>query len=261
MPQKFIIKHSVTADKVPPVDYLANGELALNIADGLLYFKREANTLSFIANNTTVNTSVSLGYDNIITGINNIQSSAFGVFNNVAAPYSLAVGWSNNRSNQIGRTSLTTGTYSIAVGVLNNSAALFSTTLGHRNIVYSGSNDSFAIGANIKIGNSSDAACPNIMELGYHAETDQNEPGGARLAAIRITKNLGISWNIKDTTHSPGLAATSETVVGQELESKLMISGMMFGVTMGQNVPRLVVYYNHAGTIKYIDFGAMSNLT
>lgn len=223
MPQKFILKYSTVAAAIPPATYLVPGELALNIADGLLYFKKNnGDTLSFIANNSTVVTSMALGYDNIITGSGNFQSSALGVFNNATAPYSLAVGWSNNRSNQTGRPQLTTGEFSTAVGVLNNSAALASTTLGFRNIVYSGSSYSVAIGADVKVGSAS-VPVVGAMELGYHNPPDID---GLRLTAIRLHRDGFVSWTIKNL--APASIPAGISARGIETATQLMPGGLMY---------------------------------
>ena len=53
MPLKFILKHSTVETSVPPNDYLILGELALNCADGIIYFKNGIGTISSLGGKAT----------------------------------------------------------------------------------------------------------------------------------------------------------------------------------------------------------------
>jgi hypothetical protein len=55
-----ILKKSSVSGKVPLVGDLAFGELALNYADGKLYYKTSGNLINYIANGGTFTTALSI---------------------------------------------------------------------------------------------------------------------------------------------------------------------------------------------------------
>jgi hypothetical protein len=71
MSNQIILKKSSVGAKVPTTSDLEYGELAVNYADGKLYFKNSSNTINFLgsssATETFTNKSVSLG-SNTLTG-------------------------------------------------------------------------------------------------------------------------------------------------------------------------------------------------
>ena len=73
MANKIILKKSSVASKVPGTSDLDYGELALNYADGKLYFKNASNTISSIGgatitNDTTTSSARYLVFDDATSG-------------------------------------------------------------------------------------------------------------------------------------------------------------------------------------------------
>jgi hypothetical protein len=76
MPNNIILKKSSTNDKVPLPGDLQYGELALNFADGNLFYKNSANAITTIASNKTVSVTGNVTGGNIVTsGIVSATSS------------------------------------------------------------------------------------------------------------------------------------------------------------------------------------------
>jgi hypothetical protein len=76
MPNNIILKKSSTNDKVPLPGDLQFGELALNFADGNLFYKNSANAITTIASNKTVSVTGNVTGGNIVTsGIVSATSS------------------------------------------------------------------------------------------------------------------------------------------------------------------------------------------
>jgi hypothetical protein len=71
MPNNIILKKSSTSDKVPLPGDLQYGELALNFADGNLFYKNTSNAITTIASNKFVSVTGN------ITAVGNIQGNYF----------------------------------------------------------------------------------------------------------------------------------------------------------------------------------------
>lgn len=71
MPNNIILKKSSTNDKVPLPGDLQYGELALNFADGNLFYKNTANAITTIASNKFVSVTGN------VTAVGNIQGNYF----------------------------------------------------------------------------------------------------------------------------------------------------------------------------------------
>jgi hypothetical protein len=67
MPNNIILKKSSVVDKVPLPGDLQHGELALNFADGNLFYKNSANAISTIASNKFVSVTGNVTGGNILT--------------------------------------------------------------------------------------------------------------------------------------------------------------------------------------------------
>jgi hypothetical protein len=75
MANNIILKKSSTNDKVPLPGDLQYGELALNFADGNLFYKNSANAITTIASNKTVSVTGNVTGGNITTaGIANVAT-------------------------------------------------------------------------------------------------------------------------------------------------------------------------------------------
>ena len=62
MANKVLLKKSSVVAKVPTTSDLDYGELALNYADGKLYYKNAANTIAYIANGSGSGTAGGIFY-------------------------------------------------------------------------------------------------------------------------------------------------------------------------------------------------------
>jgi hypothetical protein len=71
MPNNIILKKSSTSDKVPLPGDLQYGELALNFADGNLFYKNTSNAITTIASNKFVSVTGN------VTAVGNIQGNYF----------------------------------------------------------------------------------------------------------------------------------------------------------------------------------------
>ena len=155
MPQKFIIKHSSNQGSTPAADYLLPGELALNSADGILYFKNAGAIGSIgakVAATTLINGLVKLASspfpamvnvsseisNNVITlGTLPIRyydngSWAYGFRNSAQPPlgsYSL-----NIQSKEANSTTCASGASSLAIGISNTATGSNSTLVGYNNV-------------------------------------------------------------------------------------------------------------------------------
>lgn len=88
MPNQILIKRSGNAAAVPTSGQLALGELALNYADGLLYYKTASNTIA-ILNTAGVSNTISNGTSNVRVAANaNVTTSVAGLANVVVASIS-----------------------------------------------------------------------------------------------------------------------------------------------------------------------------
>lgn len=85
MANQILIKRSGTANAVPSAGQLAQGELALNFADGLLYYKTASNTIA-VLNATTAPTRIINGTSNVQVDFNgNVNTTVAGLANVVVA--------------------------------------------------------------------------------------------------------------------------------------------------------------------------------
>jgi hypothetical protein len=91
MATKVLLKKSAVADKVPTTSDLEYGELAINYADGKLYYKNSNNAIDeFVSASATVSGVVSIGgvtgaisSQQLLDLINQIDGSTFNVLSRV----------------------------------------------------------------------------------------------------------------------------------------------------------------------------------
>ena len=206
MPQKFIIKHSSNQGSTPAADYLLPGELALNSADGILYFKNAGAIGSIgakVAATTLINGLVKLASspfpamvnvsseisNNVITlGTLPIRyydngSWAYGFRNSAQPPlgsYSL-----NIQSKEANSTTCASGASSLAIGISNTASGASSLAIGISNTASGAS--SLAIGisntttgaSSLAIGISNTATGSNSTLVGYNNVANKSQTSGA----------------------------------------------------------------------------------
>lgn len=86
MSNNIILKKSSIGDKVPVADDLQYGELALNYADGNLFYKNSLNTITTIASNKFVSVTGNVTSGNIATaGIANVATIEITTLANIKA--------------------------------------------------------------------------------------------------------------------------------------------------------------------------------
>lgn len=68
MTNTVLIKRSGTANSIPSAGQLQSGELAINYADGNLFYKTSANVVTVIASNQFVSVSGNVTGGNVVTG-------------------------------------------------------------------------------------------------------------------------------------------------------------------------------------------------
>jgi hypothetical protein len=88
MSNTILLKRSGTANSVPVSGSLAQGELALNFADGILYYKNSANTVAVLAssNANIVTNQIVNGTSNVLVYANaNVTTTVAGLANVVVA--------------------------------------------------------------------------------------------------------------------------------------------------------------------------------
>lgn len=124
MSNTIVLKKSSVADKVPQTADLSYGEVALNYADGKLYFKTSSNTINFLgsssATETLTNKTIALG--------NNTVSGTIAQFNSALTDADFAtLAGSETLSNKTLASPTITGAITIG-GVTGNSGQVLMST-------------------------------------------------------------------------------------------------------------------------------------
>jgi hypothetical protein len=139
MPNNIILKKSSVVDKVPLATDLQHGELALNFADGNLFYKNSANAIATIASNKFVSVTGNVTGGNIIGTLNGSGANV------------TSISATNISSGTLAAARLS-GTYTITVSGSATTAGTV-TTAAQPNITSVGTLSALAVTGNTTSGN------------------------------------------------------------------------------------------------------------
>ena len=228
MASQVILKKSSVAARVPVVGDLAYGELALNYADGLLYFKKsDGTTIGIIGNATGTNT----GDETTATiktklGITTLSGSNTGD-NAYNSTYAGLVSNATHTGDVTGFTALTLATVNSNVGTWNT------VTVNGKGLVTAGSNTAYltAVTATAPVASSGGTtpvismAAATASVSGYLTSTDWNTFNGKQAAG----------------TYATGTGSASGANTGDEttatIKTKLGITTLSGSNTGDQTIP------------------------